>query len=130
MLRVDGSFQIFDRINDNTYKVDIPSEYGVNVTFNTFFISFYLMGDDSWMDHFKKRGDNTINTTLKDLLQVLIRSITRSITKRLKDTFNGLIQSIWAKMNFIEATSSTSDDQTLVNLISLHLLHGPINFHG
>jgi hypothetical protein len=47
MLRVDGSFQIFDRINDNTYKVDIPSEYGVNVTFNTFFISFYLMGDDS-----------------------------------------------------------------------------------
>jgi hypothetical protein len=47
MLRVDGSFQIFDRINDNTYKVDIPSEYGVNATFNTFFISFYLMGDDS-----------------------------------------------------------------------------------
>jgi hypothetical protein len=40
MLRVDGSFQIFDRINDNTYKVDIPSEYGVNAIFNTFLSLF------------------------------------------------------------------------------------------
>jgi len=40
MLRVDGSFQIFDRINDNTYKVDIPSEYGVNAIFNIFLSLF------------------------------------------------------------------------------------------
>jgi hypothetical protein len=32
--RGDGPFQVLDRINDNAYKADIPSKYGVSVTFN------------------------------------------------------------------------------------------------
>jgi hypothetical protein len=32
--RGDGLFQALERINDNAYKVDLPGEYGVSVTFN------------------------------------------------------------------------------------------------
>ena len=36
-------------------------------------------------------------------------------SKEIQSGFNRIIQSIWTKMNFNEAT--TSDDQTLINLI-------------
>jgi hypothetical protein len=43
MLIRDGTFQTLEKINDNAYKVNLPSDYSVNVTFNIFFISLYLM---------------------------------------------------------------------------------------
>jgi len=81
MLWEDGSFQVLERINDNTYKVDLSGKYGVgvgvSVTFNVSDLSLFDVDDDSWMDPFKKRVDNMIKTTPKNLLQILIRSITR-----------------------------------------------------
>nr|KYP38571.1 Transposon Ty3-I Gag-Pol polyprotein [Cajanus cajan] len=32
--RGDGPFQVLHRINDNTYRLDLPSDYGVSPTFN------------------------------------------------------------------------------------------------
>ena len=69
---------------------------------------------------FKKKGlgfcsnYDAIQITTNDSLQV--PTITRSRAKKLKDSFNKLIQSIWTNMNFKDATISTSDDQILVNL--------------
>jgi hypothetical protein len=40
--RGDDPFQVLERINDNAYKINIPSEYGVNAPFNVFFILLYL----------------------------------------------------------------------------------------
>lgn len=37
MTRGEGLFQIIKKINDNTYKVNLPGKYGINVTFNIFF---------------------------------------------------------------------------------------------
>jgi hypothetical protein len=34
MLRVDGSFRVLERVNDNAYKVDLPGEYNVSTIFN------------------------------------------------------------------------------------------------
>ena len=34
LLRGDGLFQVTERINDNTYKLDLPSEYNVSASFN------------------------------------------------------------------------------------------------
>ncbi|KAF3630335.1 putative 60S ribosomal protein L7-3-like [Capsicum annuum] len=34
MPRGDGPFQVLERINDNTYKIDLPPEYQVHNTFN------------------------------------------------------------------------------------------------
>jgi hypothetical protein len=47
-----------------------------------------------------------IQTTLKDPIEVLVGIITRSRAKTLKYAFNELIQSIWANVDFKEATTS------------------------
>jgi hypothetical protein len=52
------------------------------------------MGDDLRFSPFDERKDNAIQTTPKDSLEVLVGSITRSRSKKLKDTFNELIQNI------------------------------------
>jgi hypothetical protein len=31
--RGDGSFHVLERINDNTYKIDLSGEYGISATF-------------------------------------------------------------------------------------------------
>ena len=43
----DGPFQIVERINDNTYKIDLLGEYGVNATFNVFYPTLFDVVDDS-----------------------------------------------------------------------------------
>jgi len=45
MPRVDGPFKILERLNDNTYKVNLPSDYGVSATFNVADLSPYLEDD-------------------------------------------------------------------------------------
>jgi len=40
---------------------------------------------------FEKRGDDTIQDTPKNPLEVLVGPITRSRAKKLKDAYNGLI---------------------------------------
>ena len=32
--RVDGPFEVLQKINDNAYKIDLPREYRVSCTFN------------------------------------------------------------------------------------------------
>jgi hypothetical protein len=34
MLHADGPFKILEKINDNAYKLELPSEFGVSPTFN------------------------------------------------------------------------------------------------
>jgi len=60
MLRIDGSFQILERINDNTYKVDLLSEYDVSTTFNVSNLSLFDVGEDSRSNSFEERGDDAI----------------------------------------------------------------------
>ena len=60
MLRTGGSFQILERINDNTYKVDLLSEYDVSVTFNVSNLSLFYVGEDSRSNSFEERGDDAI----------------------------------------------------------------------
>jgi len=62
---------------------------------------------------------DAIKTKSKDPLEIEDGSIKKLWTKKLIDTFNGHIQNIWIKINFKKITSSTSNDQTLVNLIYL-----------
>jgi hypothetical protein len=60
MPRTDGSFQILERINDNTYKVDLLSEYDVSATFNVSNLSLFDVGEDSRSNSFEERGDDAI----------------------------------------------------------------------
>jgi len=59
----DGPFQVLERINDNAYKVDLPGEYGVSVTFNVSDLSLFDIRNDS--QHSRKndfqKGDNGVD---------------------------------------------------------------------
>ena len=45
--RGDGLFQVVARVNDNAYKLDLPGECNVSVTFNVSdFLPFDFKGED------------------------------------------------------------------------------------
>ena len=49
--------------------MDLPSEYGVSVTFNVTDLSLFDVGDDSSSNPIEERGDDAIQA-LKDPLEV------------------------------------------------------------
>jgi hypothetical protein len=44
--RADGTFKINEKINDNTYKIELPFEFGVSPTFNILDLRPYLGEED------------------------------------------------------------------------------------
>jgi hypothetical protein len=95
--RGDGPFQVLERINDNAYKLDLPSEYNVSAIFNVTDLSLFDVGDHLRANPFQEEGnDGDQGTTLKDLAQVPIGPVTRARAKKFKDVLNGLIQELWA----------------------------------
>jgi hypothetical protein len=86
-------------INDNAYKMDLPGEYSISVTFNVSNLSLFDVGDDSRSNPFEERVDDVIQAS-KDPLEVLVGLVTRLRAKRFKEAFNGLLQDTWAKVGF------------------------------
>nr|KAJ0185572.1 hypothetical protein LSAT_V11C900503070 [Lactuca sativa] len=46
----DGPFRVLKRINDNVYKIDLPSHYNVSATFNVADLSSFLPELDNPLD--------------------------------------------------------------------------------
>jgi hypothetical protein len=57
--RGDGQCQVLERINDNAYKVNIPSEYGISVTFIVAEITLFDTSFDLRSNHFEEIRDDT-----------------------------------------------------------------------
>jgi len=120
--RGDEPFQILERINDNTYKVDFPGKYGVSTTFNVFDLTLFDVGDDLRSNPFEERGDdkdqpNTKRNHANDPLKV---PITRARTKKLKKALNELVYNIWSKMDIKELeTSKEHEGQPLIHIIQV-----------
>ena len=62
MPRADGPFRIIEKVNDNAYNVDPPSDYNVSATFNVKDLTPYLDDDDDDSDlrtnHFQPGADD------------------------------------------------------------------------
>ena len=62
MPRPNDPFEIIERLNDNSYKVDLPGDYGVPATFNIPDLSPCLDDDDDYLEDFKvnfsSQGEN------------------------------------------------------------------------
>jgi hypothetical protein len=88
--RGDGPFQVFEHINDNAYKLDLPGEYNVSATFNVTDLSPFDVGDDLRTNPFQEEegNDGDQGTTSKDLAQVPIGLVTRARAKKFKDVLN------------------------------------------
>ena len=89
--RGDDPFQVLERINDNAYKLDLPGEYNISVTFKVSDLSPFDVGDDSRMNPFEERGNDKNQQTFKDPLHVPVGPITRARSKNIKEALNGLI---------------------------------------
>ena len=84
--RGDGPFQIFERINDNAYKLDLPGEYGVSATFNVSDLSPFDAGDDLRANPSQEEGNDknvvtgksTWDETYSDPILVPIGPVTRA----------------------------------------------------
>ncbi|CAK8536763.1 unnamed protein product [Lathyrus sativus] len=91
--RVDGYFKVLEHINDTTYKIDLPGEYQVSVTFNVSDLTPCDVDDeyDEEMNlrtnYLKESGD------VEDLLKIKVKDIqelemegplTRENTRKLK----------------------------------------------
>jgi hypothetical protein len=101
-------------INDNAYKMDLPGEYSISVTFNVANLSLFDVGDDSRSNPFEERVDDVIQAS-KDPLEVLVGLVTRLRAKRFKEAFNRLLQDTWAKVGFKRILNN--EEQTVINLI-------------
>ena len=105
--RGDGPFQILEKINNNAYKVDLPGEYNVSVTFNVADLSLFDVGEDSRLNPFEERGNDKSfdgliaksigKVTVHDPLNVPDGPITRSRAKKIKEAMARLVQSTWAE---------------------------------
>ncbi|RDY08731.1 Retrovirus-related Pol polyprotein from transposon 17.6, partial [Mucuna pruriens] len=94
-LRGDDLFQVIEKINDNTYKLDLPSKYQINVTFNVIGLSLFDRID------FLEEGGNDENMTNPTISKILLQEIKGlMITKRatrVKEILQCLVKDMQAK---------------------------------
>jgi len=56
---------VLERINDNAYKIDLPSEYNVSSTFNVSDLSlFYVDGEFDLRTNPSQEGENDGDVTI------------------------------------------------------------------
>ena len=99
-----------EHINDNAYKIDLPCEYNVGVTFNVSNLSYFDVGLDLRTNISREGGNDENmghNQSTKDPLQMPIRLIIRARPKKLQEALNGLVKEfIWANPAFKEEPKS------------------------
>nr|KYP53432.1 hypothetical protein KK1_024566 [Cajanus cajan] len=84
--RGDGSFQVLHKINDNAYKLDLPSKCGTSSSFNvcdlTPFLGAENMDEDINLrtDASQKGGDDGGSSS-----KTHVEPITRSMAKRIEE---------------------------------------------
>ena len=97
MPRGDCSFQVLERINGNTYKVDLSGEYDVSITLNVTDFTLFDTSFHSRLNPFEKSEndmDHPMNTN--DPLHVPNGPFTRFKVNALKEKLNGLVVQVLA----------------------------------
>ena len=108
------------RVNDNTYKLDLPGEYNVSTTFNVSdLLPFDFEGEDSRVNPFEEGGSDAYgngDTTLNlNPLSYGRGPITRSRAKKMKEAIIGLVQE---NLEHRGQDGSNLVETKLVNLVS------------
>jgi hypothetical protein len=83
MSRATGPFKILAKINDNAYKLDLSSEFGVSPTFNISYLRSYFGEEDEMSSRTTSmqegEDDEDINTSATIIPSVeILGPITRS----------------------------------------------------
>jgi len=108
MLGVNGPFWIIEKVNDNAYKVDIPSDYNISTTFNVNDLTPYLDDIDDTdlrtnhsqpgVDHVHHENYNPSRKAEPNLQEDSDGIITRARVKQLQRTLMSQIEMIEAAL--------------------------------
>ena len=107
----------FQPVGGPSYKLDLPGEYNISVTFNVSDLSPFDVDDDSRTNHFEERGNDDNQQAFKDPLHVPVGPITKARSKKIKEALNGLIQEIWDDSNAGHSKCGPKEDECVINLI-------------
>ena len=83
--RGDRPFQVFERINNNAYRLDLPEEYGVSTTFNIFYLIPFAGGDGTKEEEPTDLRSNPLQGGGYDAILSRKGPVTRSMSKRLQE---------------------------------------------
>ncbi|XP_071918726.1 uncharacterized protein [Coffea arabica] len=104
--RGDGPFQVLERINDNAYKLEIPSEYGVHATFNVSDLSPFHADDefDLGTNRLQEEGTNekglkAARTSSAQVMQIPSGPITRARARRFQESLQALVCTIQERVS-------------------------------
>ena len=88
MPRADGPFKVLEKVNDNAYKIDLPSDFNVSATFNVRDLSPYLednKGLDLRTNPFQPGEDDVNHEVQDEPFTIIIGLITRLKAKQLQE---------------------------------------------
>ena len=88
--RRNGTFQVLERVKDNAYRLDLPVQSNVSVTFNVSDVRPSNTGDDLRANPLQVEA----NDEAKDPVLVPIGPVTRARSKRFKEDLNTSAQHI------------------------------------
>ena len=95
MPRDDGPFKVLEKINDNAYKLELPTDFGVSPTFNIADLKPYLGEDDelsSRTTSFQEgEDDEDINTIVTPTVVVLSLTVEWGVGMERQDPSYGVV---------------------------------------
>ncbi|KAA3473625.1 Transposon Ty3-I Gag-Pol polyprotein [Gossypium australe] len=98
--RGDGPFKVIERINENSYKLDLPGEYNISASFNVSDLTPFDVGTDLRTNQFQEGEDDTDThhheSSPSQYSMVLPQGpITRAHAKQFKEAIIALVRQVW-----------------------------------
>jgi len=85
--RGDGPFQVLERINNNTYRLDLPEEYAFSTTFNISDLIPFTGGTDTEEEEPTYLRSNTLQGGGDDAILPRKEPVTRTMSMRLQENW-------------------------------------------
>ncbi|KAL2223912.1 UNVERIFIED_CONTAM: Transposon Ty3-I Gag-Pol polyprotein [Sesamum indicum] len=125
MPRGDGPFRVLERINDNSYKLDLPGQYGVSATFNVSDLSpFYDADNEESRTTPFQEGEDDRNIKgvqqAKEIQDPMDQDLTIGSGPMTRERLKRMQEVIQAQSNLVLANGIKSQSEAQhVSLISL-----------
>jgi hypothetical protein len=115
MPRADGLFKVLEKINENAYKLDLPADFGVSLTFNIADLKSYLREEDELESRTTQmqEGEDDVDINTSDTSTPTHKQISGPITRAHARQLNNQVSS------FLASYSSYLDNGYMCSVLLL-----------